>query len=130
MIKFVSEIRKTERGKYMNCYYIGMDDVIANAFIESIKQNGNRFLTYKQIDDYGNKVADLIRKDSDVFVDKSNTDIVLTDYADFFSEQTIDGALGIELKREKSISDLINQFRGYLPLDVLRAFVLVTVCVD
>ena len=29
----------------MNCYYIGMDDVIANAFIESIKQNGNRFLT-------------------------------------------------------------------------------------
>jgi hypothetical protein len=114
----------------MNCYHIGMDDVIANAFIESIKQNGNRFLTYKQIDDYGNKVADLIRKDSDVFVDKSNTDIVLTDYADFFSEQTIDGALGIELKREKSISDLINQFRGYLPLDVLRAFVLVTVCVD
>lgn len=114
----------------MNCYHIGMDDVIANAFIESIKQNGNRFLTYKQIDDYGNKVADLIRKDSDVFVDKSNTDSVLTDYADFFSEQTIDGTLGIELKQEKSRSDLINQFRGYLPLDVLRAFVSVSICAD
>lgn len=130
MIKFVSEIRKTERGKYMNCYYIGMDDVIANAFIESMKRNGNRFLTYKQINDYGDKVADLIRKDSDVFVDKSNTSSVLTDYADFFAEQTIDGELGVELKREKSKSDLINQFRGYLPLDVLRAFVSVTVCID
>ena len=45
----MSEIRKTEREKYMNWYYIGMDDVIANAFIESMKQNGNRFLTYEQI---------------------------------------------------------------------------------
>lgn len=114
----------------MNCYHIGMDDIIANAFIESMKRNGNRFLTYKQINDYGDKVADLIRKDSDVFVDKSNTSSVLTDYADFFTEQTIDGELGVELKREKYKSDLINQFRGYLPLDVLRAFVLVTVCID
>lgn len=130
MIKFVSEIRKTERGKYMNCYYIGMDDVIANAFIESMRENGNRFLTYKQINDYGDKVADLIREDSDVFVNKSNTDSVLMDYSDFFAEQTIDGELGVELKREKSVSNLINQFRGYLPLDVLRAFVLTAVCAD
>lgn len=41
----------------MNCYYIGMDDVIANAFIESMKQNGNRFLTYEQIYDYGDKAV-------------------------------------------------------------------------
>ena len=71
MIKFVSEIRKTERGKYMNCYYIGMDDVIANAFIESMKQNGNRFLTYEQIYDYGDKAVGLIRKDAEVLFDKS-----------------------------------------------------------
>ncbi len=114
----------------MNCYYIGMDDVIANAFIESMRENGNRFLTYKQINDYGDKVADLIREDSDVFVNKSNTDSVLMDYSDFFAEQTIDGELGVELKREKSVSNLINQFRGYLPLDVLRAFVLTAVCAD
>lgn len=106
----------------MNCYYIGMDDIIANAFIESMRENGNRFLTYKQINDYGDKVADLIREDSDVFVDKSNTSSVLMDYSDFFAEQTIDGEIGVELKREKSVSNLINQFRGYLPLDVLRAF--------
>ena len=130
MIKFVSEIRKTERGKYMNCYYIGMDDVIANAFIESMKQNGNRFLTYEQIYDYGDKAVGLIRKDAEVLFDKSNTDSVLTDDADFVSEQTIDGTLGIELKQEKSRSDLINQFRGYLPLDVLRAFVSVSICAD
>lgn len=114
----------------MNWYYIGMDDIIANAFIESMKQNENRFLTYKQINDYGDKAVGLIRKDAKVLVDKSNTDIVLTDYADFFNEQTIDGELGVELKREKYKSDLINQFRGYLPLDVLRAFVSVTVCID
>jgi hypothetical protein len=107
-----------------------MDDVIANAFIESMRENGNRFLTYKQINDYGDKVADLIREDSDVFVNKSNTDSVLMDYSDFFAEQTIDGELGVELKREKSVSNLINQFRGYLPLDVLRAFVLTAVCAD
>lgn len=114
----------------MNCYYIGMDDVIANAFIESMKQNRNRFLTYEQIYDYGDKAVGLIRKDAEVLFDKSNTDSVLTDYADFFSEQTIDGTLGIELKQEKSRSDLINQFRGYLPLDVLRAFVSVSICAD
>lgn len=85
----------------MNCYYIGMDDVIANAFIESMKQNGNRFLTYEQIYDYGDKAVGLVRKDAEVLFDKSNTDSVLTDYADFFSEQTIDGTLDIEFKARK-----------------------------
>lgn len=57
----------------MNCYYIGMDDVIANAFIESMKQNGNRFLTYEQIYDYGDKAVGLVRKDAEVLFDKCSS---------------------------------------------------------
>ena len=114
----------------MNCYHIGMDDVIANAFIKWRIQDGYRVRTDKQCDDEGDEAVGWIRKEAEVRCDKSNTDIVLTDYADFFSEQIIDGTLGIELKQEKSRSDLINQFRGYLPLDVLRAFVSVSICAD
>ena len=31
--------------------------------------------------------------------------------------------MGIELKKEVTLENLINQFRGYLALDVLMAFV-------
>lgn len=35
----------------------------------------------------------------------------------------MNGLMGIELKQDKGLEDLIEQFRGYLSLDVLKAFI-------
>ena len=44
-------------------------------------------------------------------------------YSDFFEEQQSNGKFGILLKEGISIESLEKYFRGYISLDVLRAFV-------
>lgn len=43
-------------------------------------------------------------------------------YSDFFEENEEEGEKGISLKEGKDVDDLVHQFRGYLALDVLLAF--------
>ncbi len=44
------------------------------------------------------------------------------DYSEFFEEMEQNGKRGIKLTDDKEVEDLIQQFRGYLALDVLLAF--------
>ena len=50
------------------------------------------------------------------------TDALFRNYSEFFEESQRNGKRGIELKADKEVEDLIQQFRGYLALDVLLAF--------
>lgn len=78
------------------CFYIGIEDLAANALIETLKKNDRRFLTYHEIESYGAEVVQILQEN---------------------------GEKGISLKEGKEAEDLIQQFRGYLALDVLLAFV-------
>ena len=53
---------------------------------------------------------------------RENTDALFRNYSEFFEEGDQNGKKGIKLKAEKEVDDLIQQFRGYLALDVLLAF--------
>ena len=77
------------------CFYIGIEDLAANALIETLKKNDRRFLTYHEIESYGAEVVQILQEN---------------------------GEKGISLKEGKEAEDLIQQFRGYLALDVLLAF--------
>lgn len=50
------------------------------------------------------------------------TDALFRNYSEFFEESQRNRKRGIELKADKEVEDLIQQFRGYLALDVLLAF--------
>lgn len=54
---------------------------------------------------------------------RESTSALFRNYSDFFQEKNVNGEMGIELKEEITIEKLIVQFRGYLALDVLMAFV-------
>ena len=41
------------------CFYIGIEDLAANALIESMRRMEKNFLTYKEIENYGSKVVEL-----------------------------------------------------------------------
>lgn len=84
------------------CFYIGIEDLAANAMIEMLKK------------EYGEKAV--------LILSRENTDALFRNYSDFFEEGEQDGKKGIKLKIGKEIDDLIRQFRGYLALDVLLAF--------
>ncbi len=110
------------------CFYIGIKDIAANGLIEMLKINKkNRFLSYKQIEDYGNTVVRSLNQSGEsavLILSREDTSEFFRNYADFFEESTnSEGETGILLKEGKGVTDLINQFRTYLALDVLLKFV-------
>lgn len=107
------------------CFYIGIEDLAANALIELLKKSTRRFLTYSEIENYGAEVVQILKENGEkavLILSRDNTDALFRNYSDFFEEKEEDGKPGIQLKEEKNVEDLIQHFRGYLALDVLLAF--------
>lgn len=108
------------------CFYIGIEDLAANALIESMRRAEKAFLTYKEIEDYGSKVVELLNEKGEkavLILSRESTNALFRNYSDFFEEKDVDGEMGIALKQNITLETLIHQFRGYLALDVLMAFV-------
>ena len=108
-------------------FFIGIEDLAANALISVLSAAPRRrFLTYSELEEYGNMVVKILNRKEDravLILSRSNTNAMFRDYSDFFEEKEQNGKLGIYLREEKSVDDLIAKFRGYLALDVLLAFV-------
>ena len=105
------------------CFYIGIVDLAANALIEALEKGDKRFLTYSEIENYGSKVVQILNEKGEkavLILSRENTNALFRNYSEYFEER--DGK-GIALKDDKDVDDLIEQFRGYLALDVLMAFV-------
>lgn len=106
-------------------FYIGIEDIAALALIQALEQN-ERFLSYEVIEAYGNKVVRRLRDDNEkvvLILSRESTNEMFRNYSDFFEEKSSeDGKLGIALREEKNIDDLIDKFCGYLSLTVLKAF--------
>lgn len=111
------------------CFYIGIEDLAANALIELLSKDNKReerFLTYKEMEAYGAEVVQLLNEQGEkavLILSRESTNAFFKNYSDFFEEQEVDGHKGIALKDDKDVDDLIEQFRGYLSLEVLLAFV-------
>ena len=109
------------------CFYIGIEDLAANALIELLQKEENRsFITYKELERHGTQVVRLLSERGEkavLLLSRENTNAMFRDYSEFFEEDSYDGNEGIRLRAGKSRKDLIVQFRGYLALDVLMALV-------
>lgn len=109
------------------CFYIGIEDLAANALIELLQKEEKRnFITYDELENYGTQVVKLLSERGEkavLLLSRDHTRAMFRDYSDFFEEKTINKKLGIQLKEGKDRKALIVQFRGYLALDVLRALV-------
>lgn len=110
------------------CFYIGIEDLAANALIELLKKDSRkRFVTYSEIEKYADVVVKILKDKGEkavLILSRDSTDALFRNYSDFFMESRDEhGTEGIQLREGKNVSDLIQQFRGYLALDVLLAFV-------
>ncbi|MCR3758902.1 hypothetical protein KYB31_07850 [Clostridium felsineum] len=108
------------------CFYIGIEDLAANALIETLRKSERRFLTYNEIENYGSKVIGILNDKGEkavLILSRESTNELFRNYSEYFEEKNENGIKGIALRKDKEINDLIEQFRGYLSLDVLRAFI-------
>lgn len=106
-------------------FYIGIEDLAANAMIELLKKGDQRFITYNGVEMYGAEVVQILKesgKKAVLILSRENTDALFRNYSEFFEEEEQNGRKGIKLKDDKKVEDLIQQFRSYLALDVLLAF--------
>ena len=106
--------------------HIEIEDLVANAFINVLpKDNNKRFISYKEIEYYGDKVVEYLKNEKEekasFNLSRATTNEMYHKYADYFEEQIKDGYYGVHLKDEIERQELIEKFCGYLNLDVLLA---------
>lgn len=123
--------RGKEEGRRLAMYfYIGIEDLAANALIEILKtkeetQTTECYVTLSELEAYGNRVVQYLNERGEkavLILSRENTSMMFRNYSDFFEEVETENGIAITLKKGKTVSDLIKKFRTYLALDLLMAF--------
>ena len=112
------------------CYYIGIEDLAANALIEILKTKENEqteqyCVTLAELEVYGNQVIQYLNERGEkavLILSRENTSLMFRNYSDFFEEVETDKGIAIALKEGKTVSDLVKKFRTYLAFDLMMAF--------
>jgi len=107
------------------CIYIGIEDLVANALIEIAEKSGKREVLFKDLNNYGADVVKLLNEKNEqavLILSKERTNEFLHDYSDYFELFSTGLAEGIRLKKDVTVRELWEKFRGYLSIDVMLAF--------
>ncbi|ERL03716.1 hypothetical protein [Mitsuokella sp. oral taxon 131] len=112
-------------------FYIAIEDVAANALIQALSKNEKkRFLTYMTIEAYGNRVVEKLNEENKkaiLIFSRNRTAALYRNYSHFFEPYEENGQRGIRLREGITLENLIIAFQGYLALDLLKAFMDVSV---
>jgi len=107
-------------------YNIGIEDLAANALIEMMSEDEpKRFVSYEELESYGSEVVNFLNtkgKKAVLVLSRESTNAMFKNHSDIFEEIVSDDQLGIQLKTNITIEELITKFRKYLAWDVLLAF--------
>jgi len=105
--------------------YIGIEDLVANALIELVENTDKREVMFRELDEYGALVVKYLSSKNEqavLILSKERTNKFLHDYSDYFELFTKGIEEGVRLKADVSVEKLWEQFRGYLSVDVMLAF--------
>lgn len=105
--------------------YIEIEDLVANALIELVEKNGRREVLFKELDEYGAKVIEILSENQKqkavLVVSQESQRAMIEDYADMFEPFEKDGAPGIRLRDGVKTIDLWKRFCASLSLKVISA---------
>ena len=112
------------------CFYIGIEDLAANALIEVLKKREKEdvsryYVTFSELELYGNRVIQHLNEQGEkavLILSRESTSMMFRNYSDFFEEVETEKGPAISLKEGKTVTDLIVKFRIYLAFDVMMAF--------
>ena len=117
-------------GRHM-CYYIGIEDLAANALIEILQTKAKEdfsqcIVTLKELEKYGAEVVRYLDEEKGekalLILSRASTTHMFGNYSDFFEEIETDQGTAIALREGKTVEDLIERFRTYLAIDLIHAF--------
>lgn len=114
------------------CYYIGIEDLAANAMIEilekkqadGINDQMQPVVTFRDLEEYGSEVVRYINQETNekalLILSGAATDNMFRNYSDFFEE--VDDESAIKLREGKTVVDLKETFRSYQAYDLIMAY--------
>lgn len=114
------------------CYYIGIEDLAANAMIEILEKKREDgmagknplTITLENLEEYGAEVVRYIDKATSetalLILSRASTTYMFRNYSDFFEE--VDDGTAIKLREGKTVEDLKEKFRTYKASDLIRAY--------
>lgn len=112
------------------CFYIGIEDLAANALIEILSakkgaESEQLYVTLAELEKYGAQVVRHLNEKGDdalLILSGESTSMMFRNYSDFFEEIETSEGTAISLREGKTVTDLVVKFRTYLALDVMMAF--------
>lgn len=113
-------------GGLVMCFYIGIEDLAANALIALLSKQDRRFVSYEELEKYGETVVKVLNEQGEqaiLILSRESTNAMFRNYSDIFEEYSDENGVGISLQKDITVDNLIDRFRGYLAWDVLLAFV-------
>lgn len=107
-------------------YFIGVEDLVANAMIELVEKTGNRTVSFSQLNKYGDAIIAKLRArnlDATLIYTRDKTEQFFHDCCDIFIIK--ESASGMEITLNDNISTvyLRKKFRINLAVHLLSAFV-------
>lgn len=108
------------------CYFIGIEDLVANALIELVEKTGNRAVLLSQLNKYGEAIIAKLKKDNmdaTLIFTKDKTEQFFHDCSDLFTIKELDNNIQIILNDGISTTYLRKRFRINIALNLLHAFV-------
>ncbi len=112
-------------GKNM-CYYIGIEDLAANALIEIVEKTGKRSVNFSQLSKYGNVILMNLKKnntDVKLIFNREATNQFFHDCSDIFTIEESEDDIIISLNDNISTTYLRSRFRINIALQLIKAFV-------
>lgn len=107
-------------------FSIGIEDLVANALIETVEKTGKRSISFSQLTKYENAIlTNLTQNDKRVRlnVNRNATNQFFHDYSDVFTIKEYKNDIVVSLNNNVSTAYLRSNFRINLALPLLKAFV-------
>ena len=107
------------------CMYIGIENLAASALIKLLTWNPeNKFVKFSDLIDYGTEVVKILnakREEAVLVYSRESSELLFTDYSEFFKLDIIDGWEGVRLQDGKTVKDLWAKFLSSASVKLMAA---------
>lgn len=108
------------------CYFIGIEDLVANALIEQVDKTGIREIGFAKLNEYGASVVKTLNKQNQeaiLLLSRERTNTFIHNCSDYFTIRDDEEGMFIILNEGITTDQLRRQFRANIAFNVLLAFI-------
>ncbi len=107
-------------------YYLGIQDLVANALIEIVEKTGKRTVSFSQLNEYGEAIIAKLKAqntEATLIFNRNSTNQFFHNCSNLFETEENASDIYIRLKDGISTDDLRKRFRVNIAFSILKAFI-------